>query len=73
MNLTPGIFTNGISAGSGQSDEAAQLIAIRKFFHPIDNLQKGKELLLQISSMSVGKYLNTTYLVGCKLVENTLQ
>ena len=45
MNLTPGIFTNGISAGSGQSDEAAQLIN-SKIFPSNRQFAKGKRTLV---------------------------
>ena len=76
------VYLNGISACREQGDEAGiadqfDIFSIQSTkgsgSHSI-NLQTGKELLLQISSMSAGKYLNTTYLVGCKLDEiNTLQ
>ena len=72
------VYLNGISACRGQGDEAGTADQFDKGFRfQFHQFANGKGTLvtyLQISSMSAGKYLNTTYLVGCKLDEiNTLQ
>ena len=57
------MYLNGISASSGQGDEVGTVDQFEIFsIQSTLNLQKGKELLLQISDISTGiKYLNTTY------------
>ena len=63
ISLNVGMYLNGISASSGQGDEVGTVDQFEIFsIQSTLNLQKGKELLLQISDISTGiKYLNTTY------------